>query len=252
MRNRVVLSDRLGAVAAMVSMGKRVCDVGCDHGFVSIYLVQQGISPKVLAMDVNEGPLEQAEEHIQAYGLTDYIETRLSDGLQAYQKGEADVFICAGMGGRLMMQILSADWSKTASFKELILQPQSDIEIFRAFLRKQGYQITAENMIEEDGKFYPMMKAVKCGNREGLYKTIPQEESYKEDWYQRMEDKYGPLLLQVKHPVLRRYLEREKRICEEIKEQLVKQGLENVKRNNRYAEIDEQLQDCRRILTEMM
>ncbi|MBO5209461.1 MAG: SAM-dependent methyltransferase [Lachnospiraceae bacterium] len=251
MREKVVLSDRLSAVAAMVSMGNRVCDVGCDHGFVPIYLVQQGISPHVLAMDVNEGPLEQAREHIQAYDLASYIETRLSDGLKAYQEGEADSLVCAGMGGRLMMQILCENEDKTASFKELILQPQSDIEQFRAFLRKQGYQFVEENMIEEDGKYYPMMKVQKCYKNEYSGGTVPPGESCKSEWHQRMEDRYGPLLLQKKHPVLYRYLEREKRICEEILGQLQMQGLENQKRSDRYEEINEQLQDCLKVLEEM-
>ncbi|MBQ6807055.1 MAG: SAM-dependent methyltransferase [Lachnospiraceae bacterium] len=248
MREKVVLSARLSAVASMVSMGNRVCDVGCDHGFVPIYLVQQGISPQVLAMDVNEGPLEQAREHIRAYDLASYIKTRLSDGLKAYQEGEADSLICAGMGGRLMMQILCENEDKTSSFGELILQPQSDIELFRCFLRKQGYQLVEENMIEEDGKYYPMMKVVK---QERRCETVPCGESTEAAWHQRMEDRYGPLLLQKKHPVLYRYLEREKRICEQILGQLQMQGLEDKKRSSRYEEITEQLQDCIKVLAEM-
>lgn len=161
MREKIVLSERLGAVAAMVTEGNRVCDIGCDHGFVPIYLLQQGISPGALAMDVREGPLEQARIHIKAYGLETLIEARISDGLAAFRKGEADTLICAGMGGRLMMRILSEEKEKAASFRELILQPQSEIQQFRSFLRGQGYLLTDENMIEEDGKFYPMMKAVK-------------------------------------------------------------------------------------------
>ena len=74
----VVLSKRLQALACMVTPGRRVVDVGCDHGFVSIYLVQRGISPRVLAMDVRMGPLSRAKEHIAEAGLGGYIETRLS------------------------------------------------------------------------------------------------------------------------------------------------------------------------------
>ena len=124
----VALSKRLRTVAGMVTKGNRVCDVGCDHGFVSIYLVQQGISPKVLAMDLREGPLRAAKEHVAAYGLEEQIETRLSDGLHNYEAGEADTLICAGMGGGLMTRILQAEREKTASFRELVLQPQSEIE----------------------------------------------------------------------------------------------------------------------------
>ena len=134
MRERKVLSDRLKGLASMVSVGNRVCDVGCDHAYVPIYLVNKGISPYVLAMDVKKGPIESAKEHIREYGLEAYIETRLSDGLTEYKIGEADSLICAGMGGRLMMSILDRDKTKTASFKEMILQPQSEIEQFRYFL----------------------------------------------------------------------------------------------------------------------
>ena len=83
----VALSERLKAVADMVTVGNRVCDVGCDHGFVPIYLVQQGKSPRVLAMDLREGPLRAAREHVAAYGLCGQIETRLSDGLHNYNIG---------------------------------------------------------------------------------------------------------------------------------------------------------------------
>lgn len=154
----VLLSGRLRAAADMVTVGSRVCDVGCDHGFVPIYLIEQGISPGVLAMDVKRGPLSAAKQHIADRGLNQVIQTRLSDGLHNYSVGESDTLICAGMGGRLMIKILSDDKAKTESFRELILQPQSQIEEFRRWLRMQGYCITDENMIEEEGKFYPMMR----------------------------------------------------------------------------------------------
>ena len=236
MGSKIVLSKRLAAVVAYVTKGNKVCDVGCDHGFVPIYLVKQGISPGVLAMDVRKGPLMQARNHIEEYGLTQYIKTRLSDGLDAYRIGEADTLICAGMGGRLMMHILEAWPDKTVSFHELILQPQSEIQIFRCFLREQGYLITDENMIEEDDKFYPIIRAV-SGKSD---KTIPKGESF--------EDLYGPLLIREKHPVLRRYLEREEKIFGGILEELQAKGLGDVRRQKRYKEIESLRQDCRRVL----
>ena len=227
----VELSQRLQAVADMVSVGNRVCDVGCDHGFVSIYLVEQGISPGVLAMDVRKGPLSAATEHVSERGLTSCIETRLSDGLHNYNIGEADTLVCAGMGGRLMQRILSDERDKTDSFQEMVLQPQSDLEDFRWFLYQQGYHIAEENMIEEDGKFYPLMLVKKSEQ------TAPEPD--------RIACRYGPLLLQNQSQVLLRFLKRQERIYGEILESLQRKGLSDVKRQQRFAEIEQLLKECR-------
>lgn len=220
----VTLSERLRTVADMVTEGNRVCDVGCDHGFVPIYLIQQKISPKVLAMDLRKGPLRAAREHVAAYGLEEKIETRLSDGLHNYKNGEADTLVCAGMGGGLMMRILSEDREKTASFQELILQPQSEIEKFRRFLRESGLRILDENILEEEGKFYQVIRAVGA--------DAPLEELCK------LEERYGPVLLRKKTPVFFAFLEREAALYREILTNLRKQGLTEEKRKARYAQVE--------------
>lgn len=259
----VALSGRLQAVAAMVTEGNRVCDVGCDHGFVPIYLALQGISPAVLAMDVKSGPLSAAREHVTEYGLENVIETRLSDGLHNYNTGEADTLVCAGMGGRLMMRILSDDQGKTESFHELILQPQSEIEQLRAWLREQGYRITDEDMIEEDGKFYSMMR-VETGEDTGIgelheyvAKLRNSAENSKCDYADdkklcKLIDRYGPVLLQRRDKTLTAYLRREERIYEEILSTLQAQGLADEKRKDRHAEVSELLNDCRMALDIMV
>ena len=201
----------------MVTPGRRVVDVGCDHGFVSIYLVQRGISPQVLAMDVRTGPLSRAKEHIAEAGLGGYIETRLSDGLLAYQEGEADSLICAGMGGRLMMKILTESRGKARGLQELILQPQSELPAFRRFLREEGYQLLDENIIWEEGKYYFLMKV--CPE------TDPEEsEASKEDL--ELWDRYGKELLNSRHPVLKRYLEDALRTAEQIQETVLEKSRE--------------------------
>lgn len=243
----VVLSKRLRAIAGMVTTGSRVCDVGCDHGFVPIWLAEHGISPKVLAMDVRSGPLGAAKEHIAERGLDSCIETRLSDGLHNYNIGEADTLICAGMGGGLMLRILSEEPDKTASFRELILQPQSEIEQFRAGLRQMGYRIVDEIMIEEDGKFYPMMRVKielcksKEESKEKLCKPIVSDDKI----LCKLEDRYGPLLLAGKDQILAAYLRREERIYGEILMKLQAEGLSDVKRERRYAEIAGLREECR-------
>lgn len=225
----VKLSARMQALADMVSKGRIVCDVGCDHGFVSIYLVQQNIAPKVYAMDVRSGPLERAKEHISQYCLEDYIETRLSDGLEGIQVGEADCMLCAGMGGPLMMKILTEGSEKAHAMKELILQPQSELALFRKFLREEGYRIVEENMIFEEGKYYPMMKAI----------PVLQENAEKVDAdEQELWDNYGELLLKEKNVVLQQYLD----YCVKHVEQLLVNLKEHSTDEVRIAELEKERQ----------
>ena len=208
MAGRMNLSARLKAAADMVTPGNRVCDVGCDHGYLSIYLIEQRVSPKALAMDVREGPLGRAREHVLRAGLEDYITLRLSDGLAGFQEGEAQSLVCAGMGGRLMERILSREPAKSKSFRELILQPQSELVSFRRFLREQGYSILWEDMVWEEGKFYPVIKALP-----GKQTADGQENENR----QELEDRFGPILLKRRHPVLLAYLKRELESVERLK-----------------------------------
>lgn len=231
-RERTELSDRLLAVASMVTTGSIVCDVGCDHGYVSIYLVNNHVCPHVIAMDVNAGPLGQAREHIREAGLLPYIDTRRSDGLKALKPGEADSLIIAGMGGRLMERILHEGREQIRGMQEVILQPQSEIASFRKFLREQGYRLLSENMIFEDGKYYPMMKAAPCAAADvseadmrvaaGADDGRVTEEAGNGLW-QQVCDRYGGLLLKEKHPVLHRFLLWERDHHETIMGRLMRQ-----------------------------
>lgn len=201
------LSLRLSAIAEMVTEGSRLVDVGCDHGYLPVYLVLNRRIPSAIAMDVRKGPLSRAKEHLEEYGLGEYIETRLSDGLHGLKTGEGDTLVIAGMGGPLMEKILTEGETVLGGFRELILQPQSDIPHFRHFLVENGWNIIEERMILEDGKFYPMMKAVRKSGEEPAA-------------YSKMEEWFGKLLLEQRDPVLKQYLERELKIRMEILKKL--------------------------------
>ena len=231
------LSLRLSAIADMVTEGNRLVDVGCDHGYLPVYLIQQKKIPSAIAMDVRKGPLSRAQEHIRQYGLEEYIQTRLSDGLVSLEAGEGDTLVIAGMGGPLMERILTDGQSVRDSFSELILQPQSDIPHFRRYIQSQGWGIVEEKMVEEDGKFYPMMRVVR-GNAEesldfgdrqkeesgefvsGKRNGSKQTRSEMQDTPYTLQEAFGKYLLQEKNPVLYRYLLREARIRTEILKQL--------------------------------
>lgn len=219
-------------LADMVTEGNRLVDVGCDHGFLSIHLVQRGVCPRALAMDVRKGPLAAAKEHIDAAGLENYIETRLSDGLIAYRDGEADTMVCAGMGGKLMAKILSDSLDKAEHFRELILQPQSEIREFRGFLRESGFEIAEENALFEDGKYYFAIKAVYNGQR-----TVAEKEIF---------DEYGELLLKKKHPVLKDFLIFRKQIVEQLRA-AVEMG-NSEKATERLNEIQHELEEIQEAL----
>ena len=221
----VVLSERLKSLAEMVTCGSRVADVGCDHGFVSIYLVQKRISPKVLAMDVREGPLSRAREHVAEYGLGDYRELR------------------AGMGGRLMQKILERQEEKSKSFKELILQPQSELPQFRRFLRESGYTVVFENILCEEGKYYFLMKAVTQPDKKQVSDVVLSKAG---SFSRELCDKYGGYLLGEKHPVLREFLKERRRLLLRIQEELVSQDKERAMK--RLTQVRQEIQEIEWVL----
>ena len=220
---------RLCAIAGMVTKGNRLADVGCDHGYLSIWLVSEKTVPSAIAMDVRPGPLSRARENITRYGLEDYIETRLSDGLAKLEPGEGDTLVIAGMGGPLMERILKDGAKVREGFQELILQPQSDLPHFRHFLSEIGWEIVREEMIKEDGKFYPMMKAVR--NKTG-----------KKIMYTEAEAWFGPLLLEKCHPILKEYLLRETSIREKILADLSGARASSASAKDRLAEVKEEME----------
>ncbi len=197
---KIELSKRMTAIAEMVPQCGVVADVGCDHGFVSIYLIQNKVAEHVIAMDINKGPLERAKEHVQAHQLQNYIELRLSDGLaKASEKDLIDAVVIAGMGAALMVKILKEALVDRGLFlPTLVLQPQSDPALLRSFLRHHSYTIVEEKMVCEEGKYYQMLCARYQGERvRGV------------DYENEIADAFGPLLLQEKNPVLLQYLQKE-------------------------------------------
>lgn len=184
------LSKRLSAVARLVTKGNRLADVGTDHGYIPIYLVKKGWVPSAIAMDVNPGPLKRASENIALYDASQYIQTRLSDGIEALLPGEVDTVVMAGMGGNLIQKLLSQGENVGKSIKEWVLQPQSDASALRHYLQVHGYRILQEDIVLEEGKYYPMMQ-VAWGQME--------------EW-SKLHYQFGLYLLEERHPVLQSFL----------------------------------------------
>ena len=154
---RIPLSKRLLSCCNFISPGDRVADIGCDHGYLGIHLLTQGIASSVIAADVNEGPLQSAMRNAVKFGVRDKMTFYLSDGVRNIPR-EFDVMVCAGMGADTMVSILeAAPWLKSGSYR-LILQCQSKTPMLRQYLSENGWRIMEETVLR-DGRFlYTVME----------------------------------------------------------------------------------------------
>lgn len=154
---KLPISDRLLACAGFVHPGDRVADIGCDHGYLSIHLLCQGIASSAIASDVRQQPLQCAIRNAEKYGVQDKIEFHLSDGVNAIPR-DFTCMVCAGMGADTMIHILEdAPWLKAEQYR-LILQCQSKTPMLRKYLSDNGFSIRKESVLR-DGRFlYTIME----------------------------------------------------------------------------------------------
>lgn len=166
------ISERLLACAGFVTQGDRVADIGCDHGYLGIHLLLNGIAKRVIASDIRPQPLQSAVRNAAKYGVSDRMSFHLSDGAQDIPR-DFDTLVCAGMGADTMVSILeAATWLKNTQYR-LILQCQSKTPMLRAYLTENGWRI-AEEAVLRDGRFlytvmevwyqpdYPRLTEVEC------------------------------------------------------------------------------------------
>jgi tRNA (adenine22-N1)-methyltransferase len=188
------ISKRLETIASCVPAGSTVADIGTDHAYMPIYLIQNSIASHVIAMDVNKGPLKKAETNVEEAGVRQSIDLRLSDGLAGLKHGEADVITISGMGGKLIEKILTDGQDVIMDGQQFVLSPQSEIMHFRKFLEKRGFCTDNEKMVEEDGKYYVII----CCHYDAEYEIRRYAQLL-----------YGEKLIEQKDPVLLKMLAKE-------------------------------------------
>ena len=186
------ISPRLIACCEYISQGMRVADIGCDHGYLGIHLLQNEIASFVIASDINEGPLQSAVNNAKKYAVSDKIAFYLSDGARNIPH-DFDALVCAGMGADTIVSILDhASWLKNKKYR-LILQCQSKTPYLRQYLSDNGYHIEKEKVLR-DGRFlYTVMAVV----YDPLAPRLKQSEYY-----------LSPALLKNLTPELTEYYER--------------------------------------------
>lgn len=161
------LSVRLSAIEKQIRRGSRVADIGTDHAYLPIHIIESGLCERVLACDIKPGPLKTAEKNILAAKVTG-IELRLSDGLAAIKPGEIDTAVIAGMGGEIISGIIDSAPIVKAEKAQLILQPMTSAEDLREYLSRAGFDISNEEAVEDAGRFYPVI-VCKYSGKTGAY-----------------------------------------------------------------------------------
>ena len=229
-KTSVKLSARLTMATNLLNKGNVICDVGCDHGYLPIKLLQSGSYKRAIAMDINEGPLDIASSNISTYGLSELIETRLSDGVNALKPYEADAISICGMGGNVMMQIFEEGREVLRSADRIVIQPQSEYMKLYNLLLLEEYEISDEDIAFEDGKYYfawLLKYAPKTGltGREGSPNKAPEVSFY-----------YSKRLIARCSELYMGYLNRTYELCNKAIESIEKNSPNNPKLETLYFE----------------
>lgn len=239
----IEISKRLQTIASYVPQGSMVADIGTDHAYLPIYLIQNKLAKHVIAMDVKQEPLKRAAQNISDAGCQDDIELRLSDGLSRLEPGEASVITISGMGGKLMERILTDGFSRLTPDTMLILSPQSELMHFREYLLEKGFVTEDEKMLKEDGKYYVI---ISCHLRNSTDIIDENVCIYPDEIIRYAELKYGKMLINRRDSTLHEFVEAELLVYQNLKTELEASSSSNAK--IRIVQIDKQIQAIQYVL----
>nr|UWI51492.1 class I SAM-dependent methyltransferase [Clostridioides difficile] len=178
------LTDRLLKIASLVSDDKKIADIGTDHGYIPVYLLNEGRVPFAVLADVNKGPLDNARKEVIQNNLLEKVDLRLGSGIEVLEIGEVEEVIIAGMGGILISELLEAKKEVAHSIEKLILQPMQAQEELRRYLLNNGYEILKEVLVREDFRIYEIIVAKYTGKN-----TIIEDEIQFEVGIKLLENK---------------------------------------------------------------
>lgn len=185
------LSERLQAIADMVIVGEPVADIGSDHAYLPVFLVENGIVPWAIASELGDGPFERALQSVSRSAMQERIKLRQGDGLQVLARAEVSTVIAAGLGGDSIVAILDYDWQKSNSFKRFILQPMSRAGVVRKKLAGKGWPIIEEKLVMENEQYFPIIIS------QPGFQPYPLDE---------LEAEIGPQILQANDSIKRGFI----------------------------------------------
>lgn len=215
-----MLSPRLKAIAEKVPQGSKVADIGTDHGFIPVYLVKNGVAPKVIASDISRNSLENTKMLVKEQGFSDSIEVRLGSGLKVLKGGEVDTVIIAGMGGNLIKNILEESPDILKDISRLILQPMSSQSKLRHWLIQNDFTIKDEELVLDNGRIYEIMLV----------------EHGKQEQWNDIELEISPRLIEKKHRLLEPFVLNKMAIMENVISKLKNSNTENALKKRKDCE----------------
>ena len=219
--NKIKLSERLQVISDFINNGERVADIGTDHGYIPIYLLNEEISENVILVDINKGPLDIARVNLNEYDIDpNSYKLRLGNGLETIDNNEVDAVVIAGMGGILISEIIGKDIEKSYSLKKFILQPRNFSAHLRNWLINNGFKIIDEKLAKESRFVCEVIVAVPGG---------------KED-YSEIELEIGKRVIEKKDPLLEPFLKRLIYIEEKINMQTKAQGTKKSVNQNQESQ----------------
>lgn len=227
----MMLSDRLKTIADFVPLNSIVGDIGTDHGYLPVYLIEKGISKKVIASDISKNSLEKIIQLVKLKGLEDKIDIRLGDGLEVFKPFEVDTLVIAGMGGLLIRDILDENKKIADSIVNFILQPNMASKELREYLYENSFEIVDEKLVKEAGKFYEIIFA-KRG------KDYVEDDIYLE---------FGKRLFLNKDPLLKEYVQHKITMMESIIGELI--ATDSQKSRERYFELKKKIRRYKEVLS---
>lgn len=219
MKEDITVPLRLKTISCYLSAGATFADIGSDHALLPIYVCLHDPNAKAIAGEVNKGPYQQAKENVNRYQLNHMIDVRLGNGLAVVRPNEINELIIAGMGGSLISSILENDRDKLSTVNKVILQPNIHARKVRQWLMKNGFCITDETIVKENGHFYEIM--IGQPSQVTLLTNDISEQREKELIF-------GPLLLQEKTIYFRQKWTEEKTKLKQTITQMKKARIKNV------------------------
>lgn len=215
------IGSRLETIGSLVPEGCVLADIGTDHAYLPVWLLERGQIKRAIAGDIAAGPCQAARTTIVQHGLQDNVEVRLGSGLSVLQPGEADCIAIAGMGAATMISILEADMEVAKAAALLVLQPMAGAASLRAWLTSHGWQLVDEELVDDAPHFYEIISA-----RRGAAPA-----------YSAAQLAIGPVLLAKQHPLLAQQFERQLSTCNQLLAGMAKS--ERARASAKYQELQE-------------